>query len=107
MGCGPKRLPRPPPSEKVVVAAGDIASCSGTADEATAGLVGGIEGATVLALGDEAYPAGTGGKSHYPISDPKANSEAHNDDTYGVLKLALRPKGYEWWFVPVGGRDDH
>ena len=57
-GCGPERPPRPPPSEKVV-AAGDIASCSGTADEATAGLVGGIEGATVLALGDEAYPEGT------------------------------------------------
>ena len=57
-----RRAARPPPSEKVV-AAGDIASCSGTADEATAGLVGGIEGATVLALGDEAYPAGTGARA--------------------------------------------
>ena len=47
---------------------------------------------------------GTGGKSHYPISDPIANSEVHNDDTYGVLKLALRPKGYEWRFLPVGAR---
>jgi acid phosphatase type 7 len=57
-GCG---LVRPPqsPSGKVIVAVGDIASCSGTADEATARLVGGIDGATVLTLGDEAYPEGT------------------------------------------------
>jgi hypothetical protein len=47
-GC----LPEKPP---VVVAAGDTATCSGTDDEATAKLVGGIEG-TVLTLGDEVYP---------------------------------------------------
>jgi acid phosphatase type 7 len=35
--------------------------------------------------------------------DPIANSEVHNDDTYGVLKLTLRPKSYEWRFVPVEG----
>jgi hypothetical protein len=42
----------------VVVAAGDIADCATEGDEATAGLVGGIEG-TVLTLGDNAYPDGT------------------------------------------------
>src|SRR5215213_7871738 len=57
-GCGPERPPRPLSGE-VIIAVGDIASCSGTADEATARLVGGIEGATVLTLGDEAYPEGT------------------------------------------------
>ena len=57
-GCGPGRPPGPP-SGKVIVAVGDIASCSSTADEATARLVGGMEGATVLTLGDEAYPEGT------------------------------------------------
>ena len=57
-GYAPEQPPGPP-SGKVIVAAGDIASCSGTADEATARLVGGMEGATVLALGDEAYPEGT------------------------------------------------
>ena len=46
---------------------------------------------------------GTGGKSHYAIADPIANSEVHNDDTYGVLKLTLRPEGYDWRFVPVEG----
>ncbi len=50
------------------------------------------------------FVVGTGGgKETYPILDPIANSEVHNDDTYGVLKLTLRPEGYEWRFVPVGG----
>ena len=57
-GCAPERPPRPP-SGKVIVAVGDIASCSGTDDEATANLVGGIKASTVLTLGDEAYPEGT------------------------------------------------
>ncbi len=50
------------------------------------------------------FVVGTGGgKETYPILDPIANSEVHNDDTYGVLRLTLRPEGYEWRFVPVGG----
>jgi hypothetical protein len=57
-GCAPERLPGPPSGE-VIVAAGDIANCAGEGDEATARLVGGIEGATVLTLGDNAYPDGT------------------------------------------------
>lgn len=49
------------------------------------------------------FVAGTGGRSHYPILAPIANSEVHNDDTYGILKLTLRPQGYDWRFVPVEG----
>ena len=49
------------------------------------------------------FVVGTGGESHYPILEPIANSEIHNDHTYGVLKLTLHPKGYEWRFVPAGG----
>jgi hypothetical protein len=56
LGCGPER-PTRPPSGKVIVAGGDIASCSGTADEATARLDGVAD--AVLTLGDEAYPGGT------------------------------------------------
>jgi acid phosphatase type 7 len=41
----------------VVVASGDIADCRSQVDEATAKLVGGIDG-TVLTLGDNAYPDG-------------------------------------------------
>jgi hypothetical protein len=49
------------------------------------------------------FVVGTGGKSHYPILEPIANSEVYNDETYGVLKLTLHPKSYEWEFVPVEG----
>jgi acid phosphatase type 7 len=49
------------------------------------------------------FVVGTGGNGTYPILDPIANSEVHNDDTYGVLKLTLRPEGYEWRFVPAEG----
>jgi len=49
------------------------------------------------------FVVGTGGKSHYPIVAPIANSEVHNDETYGVLKLTLHPHSYEWQFVPVEG----
>jgi hypothetical protein len=56
-GCAPEQPPGPP-SGKVIVAAGDIADCASEGDEATARLVGGIEG-TVLTLGDNAYPDGS------------------------------------------------
>ena len=49
------------------------------------------------------FVVGTGGESHYPIFEPIANSEVNNDHTYGVLKLTLHPKGYEWRFLPVKG----
>jgi acid phosphatase type 7 len=58
-GCGPeKTLPPEVDGRPVVVAAGDIADCAKEDDEATAGLVGGIEG-RVLTLGDHAYPDGS------------------------------------------------
>src|ERR671914_815453 len=44
--------------DPVLVGAGDIASCRSTGDEATAGLLAGIDG-TVATLGDNAYPKGT------------------------------------------------
>ena len=44
--------------DPVVLAAGDIADCWRTGDEATARLLGGMEG-TVLTLGDNAYDIGT------------------------------------------------
>jgi hypothetical protein len=46
-GCAPEQPPGPP-SGNVIVAVGDIARCAGTADEATARLLGAIEGSTVL-----------------------------------------------------------
>ncbi len=51
-------LPTPPDrSAPVLVAAGDIASCSSSGDEATAALLDQLPG-TVATLGDNAYPDG-------------------------------------------------
>jgi len=49
------------------------------------------------------FVVGTGGRSLYEIPNPIANTEVYNDDAYGVLQLTLRPKSYEWEFVPVEG----
>jgi len=48
----------PSTSTAVLVAAGDIASCTSTGDEATAALLDNIHG-TIAALGDNAYDSGT------------------------------------------------
>jgi acid phosphatase type 7 len=45
-------------SDAVLLAAGDIASCSGSGDEATAKLLDGLQG-TVATLGDNVYDKGT------------------------------------------------
>jgi hypothetical protein len=49
------------------------------------------------------FVVGTGGRSHYEIEEPDPNLETYNDDTNGVLKLALGAGGYSWEFVPVQG----
>jgi Calcineurin-like phosphoesterase len=46
-------------SDPVLAAAGDIAQCTSQNDEATAALLGTVPGATVAALGDNAYESGT------------------------------------------------
>jgi len=47
---------------------------------------------------------GTGGESHYRAGDSLlANSEAADDETYGVIKLTLRPTAYDWEFLPEKG----
>ena len=49
------------------------------------------------------FVVGTGGSRHEGIEELAANSEVRNDDTFGVLKLTLHPKSYEWEFIPVAG----
>ena len=49
------------------------------------------------------FVVGTGGGNLREISDPIANTEVHSADAYGLLKLTLHPKKYEWEFVPVEG----
>jgi hypothetical protein len=49
------------------------------------------------------FVVGTGGKSHYAIASVRQNSEVHNDNTYGVLKLILNTSDYSWEFTPIDG----
>ena len=46
---------------------------------------------------------GTGGEEFHTISQVALNSEARNDNTFGVLKLALHPNSYDWEFVSEAG----
>jgi acid phosphatase type 7 len=50
------------------------------------------------------FVVGTGGAEHYGFSTIKPNSEVRNGDTFGLIKLTLRPTGYDWEFVPEAGR---
>jgi hypothetical protein len=50
------------------------------------------------------FVAGTGGRSHYGFTTPKANSQVRNADTFGVLKMTLHPSSYDWQFVPIAGQ---
>jgi acid phosphatase type 7 len=48
--------------------------------------------------------AGTGGGNLRTFKyDPTPTTEIRNDDTWGVLKLTLKPAGYDWEFLPVEG----
>ena len=53
--------------------------------------------------GIRSFVVGTGGKSLYPTLWPRPGSVVRNSSTYGVLRLTLRPTGYDWRFLPVPG----
>jgi hypothetical protein len=51
------------------------------------------------------FVVGSGGKnSHRLFAGTRANSEIRNSDTFGVLKLTLHAKSYDWEFVPQEGK---
>jgi len=51
------------------------------------------------------FVVGSGGKNtHRIFNAPKPNSEARNADTFGVLKLTLHPRSYDWEFIPQAGK---
>ncbi|MGH7674027.1 MAG: metallophosphoesterase family protein [Gemmatimonadales bacterium] len=60
-------------------------------------------GAADPARGIREFVVGTGGASLYDFTTIAANSEARGNTTHGVLKLSLRPSGYDWEFIPVAG----
>jgi hypothetical protein len=57
-----------------------------------------------LARGIREFLVGTGGRGFHPLSAPRPNSEVRRNDTFGVLKLTLRPTSYDWQFVPEAGK---
>jgi hypothetical protein len=62
-------------------------------------------GAADPARGIREFVVGTGGGSHYSVVSIQPNSQVRNTDTYGVLKLTLRPTSYDWQFVPEAGQN--
>jgi 3',5'-cyclic AMP phosphodiesterase CpdA len=62
------------------------------------------DGRSDAARGIREFVVGTGGKNHRPILLAKPNSESRNADAYGVLKLTLRARTYDWQFVPEAGK---
>src|SRR4029450_3164346 len=44
------------------------------------------------------FVVGTGGKTYYGFRTMRANSQVRNSGTFGVLRLALHPAGYDWRF---------
>jgi hypothetical protein len=62
------------------------------------------DGTLDLARGIRSFIVGTGGSNLTQLALLAANSEVRNTDTYGVLKLTLRPATYDWEFVPEAGR---
>jgi hypothetical protein len=51
------------------------------------------------------FVVGSGGKnSHRAVGPAEPNSEVRNGDTFGVLKLTLHARSYDWEFVPEAGK---
>jgi len=55
------------------------------------------------ARGIREFVVGTGGKNQTPFGTIRANSAARSTGTFGVLRLTLRPAGYDWQFLPAAG----
>lgn len=62
------------------------------------------DGSADPARGIREFVAVTGGRHERPFGAPEPNSELRNADTFGVLKLTLKPNSYDWQFIPVAGK---
>jgi hypothetical protein len=56
------------------------------------------------ARGLRSFVVGTGGKSLRGFTTAVPNSELRSRAAFGVLKLTLHPRSYEWEFVPIAGQ---
>ena len=60
--------------------------------------------AVASSAGIRQFVVGSGGNGHYNFNaTPEPNSEVRNSTAHGVLKLTLKPTGYDWQFIPVAG----
>lgn len=55
------------------------------------------------ARGIRQFVVGTGGRNLYKWEHRDVDSEVRNNQTFGVFKMTLHPKGYDWEFIPVEG----
>ncbi len=62
------------------------------------------DGAADPARGIREFVVGTGGKNHRPFGPPIRNSEVRDATAFGVLKVTLKPGGYDWQFIPEAGK---
>jgi hypothetical protein len=62
------------------------------------------DGTADPARGIRQFVVGTGGKNHRPFGSSKPNSEVRDATAFGVLKLTLKPGGYDWQFIPEAGK---
>ena len=52
------------------------------------------------------FVVGTGGRSFYEKTADRPNAEVYRSDVFGVLKLSLKTKGYDWEFLSDGDFTD-
>jgi acid phosphatase type 7 len=57
------------------------------------------------ARGVRQFIVGTGGNALYPFDGVAPNSEAQDNEDFGILKLTLSPRGYSWEFIPAARSD--
>lgn len=46
---------------------------------------------------------GTGGRGHYDLGRPIRGSQRRIDNRFGVLRMVLHARSYEWRFVAGNG----
>jgi hypothetical protein len=63
----------------------------------------GPTGATEPSSGVRQIIVGTGGEEQSSLQPAPPGVEARSNTSFGFLRVALRPTGYDWQFVPVAG----
>jgi acid phosphatase type 7 len=61
------------------------------------------QGGLAPRAGIRQFTVGTGGRGLYAAGPSTRGSQRVIDDRFGVVRIALHPRGYSWRFVAVGG----